>query len=186
MAEAAKKETETVFFLHNVVRRQHTRLKRMQAAGRHRFKQYVGDVRLTRNRPRPVKESFVLDHLEQLKAMYEEGTVEVRNATGQLVDLETMKAAPLLPVKPQPHPPLDSAANDDNQGVPVPVYQEGKGHTEEAKVPSLALEDIPEGFDPEEEAPEEVAEAELMPEPEEPKDPEQTKSSRKKKGSSKK
>lgn len=149
MPEAQQKKKEPVLVLHNTVRRRHTRLKRMQAAGRHRFKQFVGDVRVTRNRPRPVRQSFVEKHLEQLKMMVEEGTMEVRTESGQLVDLETMKAAPPPPPKPQPKPPQDTAANDKPAGSPKPVYEEGKGVDEPVEAPALANDELPEGEEPE-------------------------------------
>lgn len=162
MAEAKQRKKEPTLVLLNVVRRQRTRLKRMQAPGRHRFKQYVGDVRLVRNRPRPVRRSFVEKHLEQLKAMEAEGTVEVRTESGQLVDLNTMKSAAPPAPKPQPKPQMDSVANDKPMGSPKPVYEEGKGINEPVDPPALATEGIPEGFAPT---------PELPPEPE-PKEPE--------------
>lgn len=152
MAEAKK---EVTFVLHNTVRRRHTRLKRMQAASRHRFKQYVaGAVRVTRNRPRPVKQSFIEKHLEELKAKEKAGLMEVRTPGGQLVDLNTMTAAPPPAPKPLPHPPMDSAANDEPMGAPMPIYREGKGVDEPVEPPALANDDIPEGIEPESPAPE--------------------------------
>lgn len=153
MTEAQQKKTEPTLVLHNTVRRRHTRLKRMQAAGRHRFKQFVGDVRVNRNRPRPVRQSFVEEHLEQLKAMVEDGTMEVRTVGGELVDLNTMKAAAPVATKPQPKPRMDSIANDKQVGKPIPVYTEGKGIVEDAPVPDLASDTIPEGVEPESEGP---------------------------------
>ncbi len=153
MAEAKQKKKEPTLVLHNTVRRRHTRLKRMQAAGRHRFKQFVGDVRVTRNRSRPVKQSFIEKNLEQLKAMELAGTMEVRTLGGQLVDLSTMKSAAPPPPKPQPKPPADTVADDKNQGLPHRVYPEGRGIDESVESPALATEGIPEGNDPEPSAP---------------------------------
>ena len=144
------KQVEPVLVLHNTVRRQHTRLKRAQSPTRHRFKQYVGGaIRVTRNRPRPVRQSFVEKHLVQLKDMFEAGLMEVRTRGGQLVDLNTMKAASPPKPKPQPNRRLDSAADDKPMGSPKPMYEEGKGLTEPVEAPSLARGDIPEGHDPE-------------------------------------
>lgn len=147
-------EAKQVFYLHNVVRRRHTRLKRMQSVGRHRFKQYVGDVRVTRNRPRPVLQSFIEKHLEELKKMQEEGVMEVKTASGQLIDLNTLSAAPAPAPKPQPKPPMDTAANDKNQGSPKPHYPEGKGVDEVVDPPSVTTDGLPEGVEPESHDPE--------------------------------
>ena len=145
---------EKVYVIHNVVRRQHTRLKRQLAAGRHRFNQMVGggDLRIPRGRSRPVGKSFIEKHLKELKEKIEAGMLEVKTPGGQLINLSTMKVAAPSPPKPMPDPPTDTAADDKNQGSPKPVYFEGKGISEDVKSPTLASEGIPEGTNPEAEA----------------------------------
>lgn len=147
-----EKKPERTFLLLNVVRRRHTKMKRRLTPGRQRFKQYVGDLRLCRNRPRAVGETFIHKNLRQIKEMEKAGIIEVHNRSGQLVDLNTMKAEPPPPPKPQPNPPVDSAANDRPAGSPVPHFEGGKGVDEKAQAPSLASAEIPEGIDPNKES----------------------------------
>lgn len=136
---------EQIYKVHSGVRRVHTRLKRMKAAGRQRFVQRFagGDIVVRRVRPATITESQLRAHLPELKRAYEEGRAEVRTVTGDPVDLNTLK--PLVAKKvspPKPAPPLDSAAADKQfpggVGEKMPIFEGGKAIDEEMESPSVA------------------------------------------------
>lgn len=92
-----------------------------------RLKQYVGteQFRSVRGRPLVVSEAWVLANIEELRTKNSLGIIEVRTADGRAVDLASMKpAAPAAPV-PAPQFPLDSAANDKNQGRSYSRFENG-------------------------------------------------------------
>jgi hypothetical protein len=128
----------TIYKVHCTVRKVHTRNQRMRASGPQRFVQRLlgGAIVVRRARSATITERQLLDNLGELKQAYEEGRIEIRTVTGSLVDLDTLKAAPLPPVVPQPHPPLDSVARDkQNVGEKKRVYIEGKAADETAIPP---------------------------------------------------
>jgi hypothetical protein len=131
--------TERIFKVHSGVRKRHTKLKRRKTPGRPDFVQRLagGDVVVRRNRAATITESKLKAHLPEFERAYNEGRIEVKTPTGQLVDLKTLAVVEKLPAPPpQPHPPLDSAARD-TQGVgeKMPVYQDGKALDETAEPP---------------------------------------------------
>lgn len=126
-------ELPAVLHVRSQVRRQATRTQRATAPTRHRFKQYLfGDPshRLIRNRNLSVQTSRALAGIDELIEKERLGLLTVHLPNGARVDLIALKAAELkvygLPLPaPQPNPPLDSIANDDPAGNPMPQYIEG-------------------------------------------------------------
>jgi hypothetical protein len=127
----AKTEEVQIYKVHSGVRKVHTRMKRMKAAGRHRFVQRLagGDITVRRVRAATITETQLKAHLPELQRAHEEGRIEVRTVTGELVDLKTMKVAAKPASPPKPAPPLDSAANDktfpEGVGQKMPMYEGG-------------------------------------------------------------
>ncbi len=107
---------EPVYYrVHSMVRRVATRTKRQQSASRHRFVQRLagGEITVRRARPATISAAQLDQHLELLKVAVEDGRIEVRTMVGAVVDLSTLKAAPVKETaSPKADPPLDSAAND--------------------------------------------------------------------------
>lgn len=126
-------ELPKVLHVRSQVRRQATRTQRATAPKRHRFKQYLfGDPshRLIRNRNLAVQTSRVLAGIDELIEKEQLGLLTVHLPNGARLDLLALKAAEFkvhaLPLPaPQPNPPLDSIANDEPAGNPMPQYIEG-------------------------------------------------------------
>ena len=78
MAEAATQEAaQKPFLIENVVRKQGTRLHRVRANVRHRFKQYVAGMRLTRGKKLPLNSEAFDKHKAQILQMLRDGIVAV-------------------------------------------------------------------------------------------------------------
>jgi hypothetical protein len=117
------------YMIHSTARSRHTRAARAALPQNPRMKQYVGhdQRRLIRGQPLLVTEVVVQKNLDELRAKQANHMLEVRTRDGRLVDLNTLTAAPSVPVEPKPHPLLDSVANDKNFKMPegfkfVPPY----------------------------------------------------------------
>lgn len=122
-----------VLVVRSQVRRLGTRTTRARAPSRHRFKQFLfGDpsFRLVRNGERQVAAAMVSKHLDELIEKEAQGMLSVHFVDGRRLNLDLLKAglvetdAAPLPA-PQANPPLDSAANDDPSGIPIPTYIDG-------------------------------------------------------------
>jgi len=137
------------YFIHSGVRKRHTALKRRLAPVNAALVQHIGGLIVRRSRPVSVSQAKVIEILAQLKVAEAEGRLELRTADGRLVDLETLKpmadVAPASP--PQPNFLPDSAARDLPAGMPMPLYQEGTGITQDTEAPSL-IEQSPGEEDP--------------------------------------
>jgi hypothetical protein len=84
-----------------------------------------------------VTEQFIRDHLPEIRQGVEQHQLTVKTLTGLPVSLGTFEAAPLPPSKPLPHPPLDSAKNDKNEGIGYNVPPNPTGTPRDAAVPAL-------------------------------------------------
>jgi hypothetical protein len=115
------------FHVINTSRGRANRTLRAQQPSRVRYKQYLGSeqLRSVRCRPLVVSAEWVEKNLEELKKKSAIGAIEVRTPDGRLVDLSTLEAAPAPAEVPQPNPPLDSAANDENRGRFYPKFADG-------------------------------------------------------------
>lgn len=103
------------YVVHNTVRARHTRSLRVLAAQHPRQRVHVGDsqMRVVRGRPLYITEEQLRRYQAELQDKAHQGVLEVRTASGQLVDLATLKVAPPPVAPPIPHVRLDSIANDD-------------------------------------------------------------------------
>jgi len=105
----------TMYRVHSTVMSRRTRALRHRTPGKNRWVQHVcgGTVLVRRARPASISEDLLLDHIEELQRLNKEGRIEVRTPSGQLVDLQTLEAAP--PPKPprKPERRRDSIADDD-------------------------------------------------------------------------
>lgn len=131
----------SLYFIHSGARKRHNRTKRMQAATNAPFVQYIGNLVIRRARPVLVDEATLQQYLPQLKVADAEGKLEVRTQDGRLIDLATMspvvgEEAPKAP-PPAPNFLPDSAARDIPAGVPMPMYQEGAGITQDVEAPVI-------------------------------------------------
>lgn len=122
-----------VLAVRSQVRRTNTRTARARAPSRHRFKQFLfGDpsYRLVRNGERQVSSDKVLANLNELIDKETQGILSVHFLDGRRLNLELLKnglveaSVPSLPA-PLPNPPLDSIANDDPSGNPMPTFIDG-------------------------------------------------------------
>ena len=130
--------SERIFKVHSGVRKRHTKQLRRQTPGRADFVQRFigGEVIVRRNRPATITESKLKAHLPEFERAYNEGRAEVRTPTGLLVDLKTLQVAETLPAPAaQPHPPLDSAANDKPAGEKMPLFKGGAAFDEDVTPP---------------------------------------------------
>lgn len=130
-----------LYKVHSTVSKVHTRVKRMRATGpQKRAQKFVGGtITVRRERPATITEAQLLEHLDAFKKAQQEGRIEVRTITRQLVDLNTLKAAPLPVVPPKPHPLLDSVARDtQNVGEKMPTFMGGKAVDQQVTVPELS------------------------------------------------
>jgi hypothetical protein len=147
---------EQIYKVHSGVRKVNTRLKRMKAAGRHRFVQRLagGDIVVRRVRPATITETQLKRHLAELKKARDEGRAVVRTVTGEEVNLDTLK--PMSKPKfsaavTRPKPPLDSASTDKTfpggVGEHIPIHKDGKALDESVQPPAttqLPGEDVSE------------------------------------------
>lgn len=160
------KEKEPVYYIHSLVRTGETRLARASAAQKHRFKQYLGGglIRLVRKRPVPLTETMIRRLLGELVEKEAAGILKVTTPDGRRIDLGTFKSLEdKKATAPKPHPPQDSAKNDQTfehgVGIPLPQAPGGLPVTATPPLPK-ALQGMPEG-------------AEGMTEDEEPEEPEE-------------
>lgn len=118
---------EPMYAIVSRVRSIQTRTQRAISPTRHRFTQYIlgGTQRLIRRRSVQVPESRLLEHLDELKEKTRLGILEVQTLDGRTVNLDTFEATPPHVPAPEPHPPLDSAANDEPAGIPLPTMPGG-------------------------------------------------------------
>jgi hypothetical protein len=70
-----------------------------------------------------ITEEELRAHLEELRAKQKAHVLEVRTEDGRLVDLDTLVAEAPAPLPMEPHPVLDSVANDIPTGIQFPKYQ---------------------------------------------------------------
>lgn len=142
---------EQVYLVHSAVRKLSTRLKRVTAPTRHKFVQRLagGTIIVRRVRPARITEEVLNKNLEELKQAVDEGRIEVRTMTGQVVDLNTLKASPLPATKPLPDP---VKAEKPPPSINMPLYPEGKGQLEEVVAPMATEPDVPEGLEMDQES----------------------------------
>lgn len=96
-----------------------------------------GAIIVRRGRTATITAAQLTAFFTEIKRAWKEGRIEVTTVTGQVIDLDTMAVAPLDVSKPLPIEPDRTAAADKPQGLPIPMYFEGKGITEEVAVPSV-------------------------------------------------
>lgn len=112
--------------VYSMVRRVQTRTARATSPTRHRFKQYLFNGtssttrRLVRNRPVEISSEELEQNLDELRAKWEVGMLEVRTMDGRVLNLNDFSVGPSRAPAPLPHPPLDSANNDTPAGYPLP------------------------------------------------------------------
>lgn len=163
MAEKKAKKVETLYQVHNMVRKVETRLRRAKAASRHRLNLLIGGglLRIPRGRNVPVTESLLQQLLPELQRMENAGKVKVTTMTGERIDLHTLKpsAAAPAPKAALPKPPMDSVAADKTfehgVGQNMPTVAGGKAVNQEVARPAVLDDAVPEG---EEEVADEVEE----------------------------
>lgn len=143
---------DSVLLIHNMVRRQETRLQRATSPERHRMNLILGGglVRVPRGRYVPVAKSLVKRMARELIEKEKLGLLKVTTVTQQRVDIDTLVPVEELPVSaPLPNPPLDSASNDltfeHGVGNPVPNIEGGKGEGEEVDRPGVLDQELPDG-----------------------------------------
>lgn len=154
MAEKKAKKPETVYQIHNMVRRVETRLQRATAARRHPLKLLIGGgiLRIPRGRYQTVAERMVRQLLPELRQMEAQGMLKVTTATGQRVELQNLKPVEeLTAASPLPKTPLDSAKNDKTYehgvGQSMPTVEGGKASSQDVKRPEILDDEVPEGFE---------------------------------------
>ena len=128
-----------IYHIHNVVRRVGTRLKRQQAAGRHRLQQNLGggSIIIRRNRYAEISAARLPMFLEELKQKVAAGTLELRTRSGQVVDPSTMKSAKAAPSKPQLAKHEDAGvAGDKPPGAPATEVSTSLVDTSATDMPS--------------------------------------------------
>jgi hypothetical protein len=122
---------ENQYLIHNTTRDVTTRFMRRAAPEPPRMTLMLGggSVRVIRNRPQVVTEGVVRRMLPELLPLELAGRLKLTNLAGLRVDLTTFKVVEAPAVSPPlPHPPVDSAANDKNQGVGNVILKHGDPH----------------------------------------------------------
>lgn len=107
-----------VFLIHSTTRSPRTRLQRARAAQHPRHTRFILDTqrRLIPNRPVSVTKEELLRNLPALKELHDQGVLEVKTASHQLVDLGTIEPVSLHEDPPLPKRVPDSIANDPPHG----------------------------------------------------------------------
>lgn len=121
MAEEAKKETKPqgpVYYVENTVRRVGTRLHRMKAPTRHRFKLFIGGQRLLRNRKMPLTAAQMEMYGDQVNAMVLAGQVALYTPEG--VRITSTTDGRLIYTKPSGAVKVADAPQKDKEPQPVP------------------------------------------------------------------
>jgi hypothetical protein len=115
-------------YVHSLVRRRQTRMKRWTSPTRHRFTQRVlpEQRRLVRGRPLDISRQQLLDNLDDFQKKNELGFLEIRTKDGRLVNLVSLEMSKPKPPPPKPHPPMDSVERDAPSGLPLPQYIGGR------------------------------------------------------------
>jgi hypothetical protein len=154
MVEKMKKPEDKRFQIHNMTRSQETRKGRV-AVTRERSRTVLmlggGSIRVMRNRPLPVTESTVRRLHAELVSKVNIGAAKVTTATGELVDIKTLK--PVAPAPkgvegPKPHPKLDSVADDIPAGNKMPQMLGGVPEGVSMPTPAVGEQAIPDGEEP--------------------------------------
>lgn len=120
-----------MYQVHSTVHHPSTRTKRAQAPIHYRHKQFIlaSQRRLIPNRPITIDEDELKANLEELRALHEQGRVEVRLLDGTKFDLATLTAGEKAVTVPQPVHPDDSAKFDP------PVGKDYVTHTAQMPAP---------------------------------------------------
>jgi hypothetical protein len=150
LPEPAPEPGVVYFLLKSATRDRTNRTARVAQVGRRAFVQRLagGTILVRRARPARISEAVLLANIEEIKKAVSEYRIVVTTPAGQAIDLSTLEAAPLGASKPPPNPPLDSAKNDQNQGIgyDVPPTPEGTGRN--AETPELLQQRLQEGTEP--------------------------------------
>lgn len=85
--EKASKELPKCFLIENVVRRQGTRLHRAKATTKHRFKQYIGGMRLLRNKKLSLREDVFRKEEDKIVELLKAGIVSVHTDNMRITTL---------------------------------------------------------------------------------------------------
>jgi hypothetical protein len=115
------------YFVHNTTRARHNRTLRSLAPEHGGHKQLIGDHRVILNRPVKFTEEEILRHLPALKQKAAYGQIEVRDAEGRKLDLDTLElSGAVMATPPLYHRRPDSIANDAPfHGHPLPQFPGG-------------------------------------------------------------
>lgn len=141
----------TAYKIHNLSRAIETRHLRAAATARRAPMKLLlggGLVRVVRGRPTTVTESMIRRLHRELIEKEKNGWLKVTLPSGRRVDLNTLEPLEDTPVAaPLPHPPQDSAADDNKYpiGEAQPQYVGGAAATEKLPVPEVVSAGIPEG-----------------------------------------
>jgi hypothetical protein len=145
-AEAKKPEPPPpTFTVTNVVRRQRTRVRRVAAPGKRRFKQYICGRRLLRNQSMRLTMEEVEANRERLYELVREGAIEIEAPDGSKLiadihgNLMTRKGMEVHPVgEPPPKPKAPVAKPDLPEPPPAPPPPQEEPEPEpEAKADDL-------------------------------------------------
>lgn len=136
-----------VLFVHNTSRSRHNRAQRFASPEHGGHKQYIGgEHRLIRGRPLAMHPELLEKHLPELRAKAAQGLIDVKDANGRSIDLETMEYKPGAPPpqvdSPRPHPLLDSIQRDKPAGVHMPQMAGGYSETSAPGVDGATIPDL--------------------------------------------
>lgn len=140
----AKKAAETMYQIHNMVRRVETRMARKVAPRRDRMNLLLGGgtIRIPRGRHANVAESLVRRLQAELVGMEERGAIKLTDAIGRRVDIRTLQrveehAPTPKPPQLEPDPGALKNAPGFQVGVSMPTNPGRKGVGEDVARPSL-------------------------------------------------
>jgi hypothetical protein len=128
-----------LYKLKSVVREAHNRTARAQIPGRRPLVTRLlgGVLTIRRGKPVTVTADTLQANLVEIQRAVALHQIMVTTLDDRGVDLETFLVAPAEPPKTQPHPPLDSAQNDKNEGVGYKVPPTPEGTTSDQPMPEL-------------------------------------------------
>jgi hypothetical protein len=128
------------YLLRNVTRSRTNRTARVAVPGRIPFVQRLagGRIIVRRARPARISEAVLKENLAEIAKLVDLHTIEVTTLDGKVVSLETFGVVKqAAPASPLPNPPLDSAKNDQNEGVGYNVPGSPEGTTLDSEEPEL-------------------------------------------------
>lgn len=151
-----EKVAKPIYYVENTVRRVGTRLHRARSATRHRFKIFLGEQRILRNKKLPLTEENYKKFEDRIQELMLAGKVALhmpdgtrinalpdgrmvhRRADGAIKVMDEMaKPEPKSEPTPEPLPKMDETILEPEEPIPTPKKQESEGVDDLTVLPGI-------------------------------------------------